>query len=136
MSDLARKTVETAELCLEEVLNRGGFKRSATPMWLFDTHTFAFLAVNDAAVQYYGFSRKEFLSMTILDIRPTEGVIPLIRAELLEGRHNSDRQRSTHCMKDGSLIEVEITSREIKFNGRSAEIVIVDGVTGNPTRGT
>ena len=57
-----------------------GFQRCETPMWVFDTRTFAFLAVNDAAVRQYGYSREQFLSMTILDIRPVADVVPLLTA--------------------------------------------------------
>jgi hypothetical protein len=41
-------------------------------MWVFDISTLGFIAVNEAAVRHYGYSRNEFLSMTILDIRPSE----------------------------------------------------------------
>ena len=51
-------------------------------MWIFQVATFAFLAVNDAAVQRYGFSREGFLSMTILDIRPSEDIVRLVRQGL------------------------------------------------------
>ena len=94
-------------------------------MWIFDVRTFAFLAVNDAAVRRYGFSKKQFLSMTILDIRPTEDVVPLVREELRERRHDADRERWRHRTHDGSVLEVEITSREITFRGTQAEIVLV-----------
>ena len=52
------------------------------PMWVFDSETLRFLAVNDAAIEHDGHSRDEFLAMTILDIRSLEGV-PAARA--LEG---------------------------------------------------
>jgi PAS domain len=54
-----------------ETLNRVDFDQNATPMWVFDISTLAFIAVNDAAERHYGYSRNEFLSMTILDIRPS-----------------------------------------------------------------
>jgi two-component system cell cycle sensor histidine kinase/response regulator CckA len=95
-------------------------------MWIFDTHKFAFLAVNDAAIRRYGYSREEFLSMTILDIRPSEDIVPLLREELREGRHNADGALWRHRAKDGSAFSVRITSREITFAGVSAEIVIVE----------
>src|SRR5271166_7073035 len=53
---------------------------SANPyaMWIYDSETLRFLEVNDAAVQTYGFSREEFLAMTLLDIRPPEEVPALL----------------------------------------------------------
>src|ERR1700735_4094664 len=65
-----------------EISNRFDFDQSANPMWVFDLNTFAFSAVNDAAVQHYGYSRKEFLSMTLLDIQPSEDIVPLLRDEI------------------------------------------------------
>ena len=50
------------------------FEASPMPMWVYDAETLAFLAVNDAAVRHYGYSRDEFLAMTIKDIRPPEDV--------------------------------------------------------------
>jgi PAS domain S-box-containing protein len=94
-------------------------------MWVFDIRSFAFLAVNDAAVRRYGFSREEFLSMTILDIRPGEDVVPLLRAELRDRKHSSDNERWRHRTCKGRVFEVEITSRPTTFNGVQAEIVLV-----------
>ena len=50
------------------------FKANPCPMWLCDQQTLQFLAVNDAAIEHYGYSREEFLSMTIRDIRREEDV--------------------------------------------------------------
>jgi hypothetical protein len=51
-------------------------------MWIFDQATLAFLDVNDAAIQHYGYLRHEFLSMTILDIRPMEDVPALLKSTM------------------------------------------------------
>jgi PAS domain S-box-containing protein len=48
------------------------FGSNPQPMWVFDIETLRFLEVNDAAIRHYGYSRDEFLSMTILDILPPE----------------------------------------------------------------
>src|SRR5439155_16054885 len=55
------------------------FARNAHPMWVFDRETLTFLDVNEAAVQQYGYSRREFLRMKIVDIRPPEDVPELLR---------------------------------------------------------
>jgi DNA-binding response OmpR family regulator len=54
------------------------FKGNPCPMWLCDQETLQFLAVNDAAVKHYGYSRQEFLSMTAKDIRPSQDVPGLL----------------------------------------------------------
>ena len=48
------------------------FRQSPVPMWVYELETLRFVAVNDAAVELYGYSREEFLRMTIMDIRRAE----------------------------------------------------------------
>jgi PAS domain S-box-containing protein len=100
-------------------------------MWVFDISTLAFSAVNDAAVRHYGYSRKEFLSMTILDIRPTEDIPSLLREVLQKRVLNPVKQFRKHKKKDGSLIDVEVTRCEVLFNGCIADIVTAVDVTGH-----
>jgi PAS domain S-box-containing protein len=102
------------------------FETAEMPMWVYDVKSLAFLAVNDAAVRLYGYSRDQFLAMTILDIRPAEDVIAILRETLSAARHNSDQERWRHRTKAGKLIEVEITSREVIYNGHQAEIVAAE----------
>jgi PAS domain S-box-containing protein len=106
------------------LLERVGFYTSEVPMWLFDVQTFSFLEVNHAATRIYGYSRQEFLSMTILDIRPSEDIPPLLREELLRHRHDADSEVWRHRARDGRLFKAHITSRELLFYGRRAELVI------------
>jgi PAS domain S-box-containing protein len=113
-----------------EISNRFDFDQGANPMWVFDPRTFTFFAVNDAAVEQYGYSRKEFLSMTILDIRPSEHIAPLLTEILHDGVHNSAKQLRKHKKKDGSLIDVEVTRCETIFNGCVADLVTAVDVTG------
>ena len=101
-----------------------GFYESACPMWLYDQETLAILEVNEAAVESYGYTRGEFLRRTILDIRPAEDVPKLIKNTLHPGeRHESDMEHWRHQKKDGTVIEVEITSKEVMFKGRYSELV-------------
>jgi PAS domain S-box-containing protein len=98
-------------------------------MWVYDLKTLAFLAVNDAAIVHYGYSREEFLGMTLKDIRPMEDIPALLAvvAKLSAGTNRSGQWR--HRKKDGSLIEVEITSHGLYFAGRPAELVLVSDIT-------
>lgn len=105
------------------------FQSNPQPMWVYDTNSLAFLAVNDEAIFRYGYSRDEFLSMTITDIRPEDEIPRLIDniAHLSTGLdHAGDWQ---HLKKDGSLIDVEITSHTLFFDGRKAELVVANDVT-------
>ena len=88
-------------------------------MWVYDLQTLAFLTVNDAAVSRYGYSRDEFLSMTIMDIRPSED-IPLLLEDIVavdEGIDYAGFWR--HLTKDGTLIDVEIISHTLSYQAVS-----------------
>jgi two-component system cell cycle sensor histidine kinase/response regulator CckA len=94
-------------------------------MWVFDRETLVFLDVNDAATKEYGFSRQEFLTMTLRDIRPAPDVPELLR----ETPHPRPQGQSTaekwrHLTKNGAVFPVTITSWELTFCGRPAELVL------------
>jgi PAS domain S-box-containing protein len=98
-------------------------------MWVYDLETLQFLAVNKAAIMHYGYSRQEFLAMTIKDIRPAEDV-PALLDNIEHVARGFDRAGTwRHQKKDGSLIDVEITSHLIQFSDRPAEIVLANDVT-------
>lgn len=118
-----------------KILREFDFDRNPTPMWVFDARSFAFLAVNDAAVRCYGYSRREFLAMTILDIRPCKDIVRLVRRQLRGPVKPSVGEVWTHEKKDHSQLEVEITSHQISFNGHSAEIVTATAVSRRGEQG-
>ncbi|HJQ23668.1 MAG TPA: PAS domain S-box protein [Blastocatellia bacterium] len=105
------------------------FESNPQPMWVFDLETFAFLAINEAAVNHYGYSRDEFLAMTVKDIRPPEEV-PGLMEYLAKPAAGLDRAGAwRHRKKDGRVIDVEITAHRLTFAGRPAELVLVNDVT-------
>jgi PAS domain S-box-containing protein len=113
---------------LSEVRYRTLFEVHPQPMWVVDSKTLAFLAVNEAAVRHYGYSREEFLSMTADQLRLPEDVSELIKA--FEDQSRSYRYRLwRHRKKDGELIWVEIVSFNLEFDGRRARLGVVTDVT-------
>lgn len=96
------------------------FQSSPMPMWISSSETFCFLDVNEAAVRSYGYTREEFLNMTIKDIRPPEDVPVLFQniSKAPPGLFGPIIFR--HCKKDGTIIDVEITSGELMFEGQPA----------------
>jgi PAS domain S-box-containing protein len=113
-----------------ELHYRALFDANPHPMWVYDLDTLRFLAVNDAAIQGYGYSRAEFLAMTIADIRPWEDVERLHTnvAQVVDGRLD-EAGLWRHQRRDGSLIDVEISSHVLEFFGRRAEVVLAHDVT-------
>jgi len=105
------------------------FEANPQAMWVYDLTTLRFLAVNDAAVRHYGYSRSEFLEMTIKDIRPPEDVKLLEEYLASENGQIVDAGEWQHRKKDGTVINVDITSSRLTFGGRPAEFVLVHDVT-------
>lgn len=106
------------------------FDSNPMPMWVFDRKSLRFLAVNEAAVRKYGYSRSEFFNMTILDIRPVEDVIPLLQSFKHPVAGLQRLEHWKHRKKDGTIIDVEITAHDLNFHGAEAELVLIHDVTG------
>jgi len=107
------------------------FHLSPAPMWVFDLETLAFLDVNEAAIRHYGHNKEEFLSMSIKDIRPTEDIRLLEEAIRFSKENTASFYRGffRHKKKDGSIIDVEIVSNSINYNGIQAELILATDIT-------
>ena len=127
--DVTLRRVAEAALRQAEMQYRFLFENNPLPMWVFDRTTLNFLAVNEAAIRHYGFSRQEFLSMTTADIRPEEDIPRLLKAtaQPIHGLREVTLWR--HRKKDGTIIDVEIVSHELDFHGIQAELVAPRDVT-------
>ena len=102
---------------------RALFERHPGPMWLYDLETLRFLTVNEAAIASYGYSRQEFLSMTINEIRAPEEEALGDAAD--DTRGNSAR----HRRKDGTFIDALVSSDSIEFEGHQAGLVLAQDMT-------
>ncbi len=105
------------------------FINNPLPMWVYDLETLRFLDVNAAATQQYGYSREEFLSMRILDIRPQEDVPRLLEQLKAERPPLQQSGLWRHRYRDGTIIDVEITSHQLDFAGRPAALVVAQNMT-------
>ena len=105
------------------------FESNPQPMWVYDLATLKFLEVNRAAVLHYGYSREEFLTMSLPDIRPVEDV-PALLASVARAREGADHFGIwRHRKKDGSEIRVEVFSHRSNFLGRRSKMVLAQDVT-------
>jgi two-component system cell cycle sensor histidine kinase/response regulator CckA len=111
------------ELASRETQYRLLFDSNPLPTWVFARKTLEFLAVNEAAIRHYGFSRREFLAMTIADIRPEEDIPALLAATAKPINGLQEAETWRHRKKDGTIIDVEIVSHELDFQGAEAEVV-------------
>lgn len=105
------------------------FESNPQPMWVYDLETLAFLAVNESAVHHYGYSREDFLAMTIKDIRPAEDLPALYDSIAGSSKAVGAAGIWRHLKKDGTVIEVEITSHLLVFDDRPAELILAHNIT-------
>jgi two-component system cell cycle sensor histidine kinase/response regulator CckA len=105
------------------------FESNPEAMWVYDSETLDILAVNDAATRRYGWTRDEFLTMTIRDLRPPgeqKRLEEILAAGLVGPRVHTELR---HAKKDGSIIDVEVATNDTTFAGRSARLVLLSDVT-------
>ena len=127
--DISEEMLLREQLRAGEVNYRMLFEANPHPMWFYDLDSLAFLAVNDAALARYGYSREEFLAMTISDIRPPEDIDKL-QKNIASVTNGFDRAGIwNHRTRDGRLLSVEIVSHTLIFEGRRAEVVLAQDVT-------
>jgi PAS domain S-box-containing protein len=122
---------QTANLQASEDKYKTLFYKSPLPKWIYDEETLDFLEVNDTAIRSYGYSREEFLDMTIVDIRPEEDKDRLMK-DVDDVRNNPGSYRDSqwrHIKKNGDVIDVDITAYPIDFEGHRARMVVVNDIT-------
>ena len=105
------------------------FRNNPMPMWIFDLEDLHILAVNEAAIEHYGYTEAEFLALTIRDLRQGEDQASLDR--YLDIPRNALNKAGIwkHRLKDGCFIDVEIVSHELTWRGRRARLVSANDVT-------
>ena len=112
-----------------EATYRQLFDSHPQPIWVFDLETLGFLAVNDAAIAQYGYSRSEFLGMTIADIRPPDE-LKRVKVQLDDpGTGMRSYGAWTHQRKDGSVVLAKTSSHALTYRQRPARLVLARDVT-------
>jgi PAS domain S-box-containing protein len=116
-------------LRLSEERYRLFFESNPHPVWVYDLESLAILDVNAAAIRNYGYSHEEFLTLSIKDIRPAEDVPVVLESVARAKAGLDDKGTWRHRKKDGALIDVEITSHPLVYNGRNARLVVSTDIT-------
>ncbi|MES2374244.1 MAG: PAS domain S-box protein [Bacteroidota bacterium] len=123
------KKAALEELYLSESKYKILFESSPMPMWMFDRSSLAFIAVNNAAIEHYGYTREEFFSMKSKDIRPEEDIEKHLASAMsdLSGQYKQGVWR--HRKKNGEIIFVEIHAHDVMYNEQSVRLVLINDVT-------
>ncbi|HEY1025108.1 MAG TPA: PAS domain S-box protein [Sphingobacteriaceae bacterium] len=145
LSEAEEKTLETVKQILQHILENHIaetalkeseekysrlFNENPMPMWVFDPDTLGFLSVNEAAIRHYGYSREEFMNMTIRDIRPKDSVKKVERTVTASKEIGSVYQGVfDHLKKNGELIKVAINGSAIPLGEKMARLVLVNDIT-------
>jgi len=132
--DISKNKEAEEALKVNEEKYRYMFLNNPQPMWIFDLETLAFLEVNNAAIQHYGYTREEFLSMTIKDIRPAKDIDALLNDIKAEKQATYDSASEwKHIKKSGEIIDVNIVAHAITFNNRKARHIMIIDITAAKT---
>ncbi|MEW6652970.1 MAG: PAS domain-containing sensor histidine kinase [Bacteroidota bacterium] len=129
--DITEKRKVELELINKENSYRTLFNTNPHPMFIYDVNTLRFLAVNDSACSYYGYTAEEFFRMTLKDISPKEDwtKIEEIISRVKKEKKFAYTQYWRHIKKDGSTIFVDLRAQSIFHEGKEARICVATDVT-------
>src|SRR3954462_6197407 len=110
------------------------FERHPSPMWVFDSETFEFLAVNEAAIKKHGFSRRELLAMTVDQLAHPQDIHILYRARAQRAALQTEEPQAfvwRTISKIGTAVDVETAWSDVPFEGRSAVLAVIRDMTAS-----
>lgn len=109
------------------------FYSNPLPMWTYNLKTLRFTAVNDAAIHHYGYSKEEFFSMTIKDIRPPEDVLLLDQAIQVRESLTASNGRWRHVKKNKEIIFVQVSTHKLEQKNQQEVLVVAHDITSQIT---
>src|ERR1700674_4906481 len=128
-TELVERLNSEQEAIVSERNYRTLFEGHPQPMWLYDVDTLAFLEVNDSACDRYGYTRQEFMTMTICDIQQPQDVPKFLELQAMPMPTLDRTGPWRHLLKDGSRIQVLITSHTVIFGEHRARFVLAEALT-------
>ncbi|MDR3610208.1 MAG: PAS domain S-box protein [Ignavibacteriaceae bacterium] len=130
LNHMTEKNKLLSQVIESETKYKDLFENNPIPMWVYSVDSLKFEIVNDAAVRHYGFTREEFLSMTLKDIGPDDEISKL-ENNLTQSESKIETFNSWHHRKkDGTIINVEITSHSLPSTyGNHFRLVMAKDVT-------
>jgi PAS domain S-box-containing protein len=129
LHDTTRRKRQEEAAAAQESRYRPLFEENPQPMWVHDVETLAFLAVNDAALRHYGWTREEFLFMTLNDVLAPADMVSAPRQRGAFQGLVDETHLWRHRLKDGKIIDVEVYSHVVSFAGRRAVLMLANDVS-------
>jgi PAS domain S-box-containing protein len=105
------------------------FESNPMPMWMLSRSSLNIIAVNEAAINHYGYSRNEFLTLNARDLVPPEELFKYLRYLDTESSANTNQGIWKHRKKDGTIIMVEIMAHDVVYENNSASLVLANDIT-------
>jgi len=127
--EMVRRARSQEQLQIAQRQFRLLFESNPIPVWVYDLASLAIVDVNAMAISRYGFSREEFLRLKITDIRPPEDVPSLIDSVRAAGASAEDSGPWRHRKKSDEIIDVQVRSYPLKYDGRSARLAVATDIT-------
>jgi PAS domain S-box-containing protein len=129
VQDISERKLAAQKLEESESKYKNLFENSPLPMWVLELPSLRFLAVNQTAIDHYGYSREEFLSMTAYDIREEQDRERLSLVDRTTPGYYMSKETWSHLKKDGTKIDVEISAHNFIYEGRQARLIMSLDVT-------
>ena len=126
------KEKRAAELLIANSKYKYLFDNNPSPLFIFDFETLEIIDCNIESLMLYGYTKEEFLQLTIKDIRPKEDINRIIKVtenESIYGEIHKNGWR--HLKKNGEEMYVEITAHLLDYNNRRCSLVLIKDITAN-----
>lgn len=127
--DITERTEADQALRASEARYRQLFEDNPLPAFIFDMETLKVLDANKAALRQYGYDRKEFLSLSVVDLRPDEALGELMRGISLSDEEVQKVPSFRHKRKDGTVFEVIVSAHSMALNGRRCRLILAMDIT-------
>lgn len=100
------------------------FNDNPNPMWIYEVSSLRILAVNETAIQKYGYSKEEFLNLKLEDLKPAESIPDLYKTRTSRKEEDHTTGSSRHRKKNGETFFVQLDSRPTLFQHKKARLVV------------
>ena len=129
LEDIARHQHTERVMKESEAQYRSLFNENPQPMWIFDLRSLEILALNKAAVSQYGFSTQEFMQLKASDLLAPDSAAAFLQDTSRPCQAIESRGLWRHRCKDGTMLDVEITASDLRYENRPARLILANDIS-------